>query len=126
MLYRHILLIGAFAYVSSVESPYAQETCDSVLQCANAMVKLANELKTDNALLLQRVADLEKLLAEKVSALDERIKGVPNGKNLGKQKEGDVTCPEGSYATGIWYDTYSGGSHGIPWKFTIICRKFSR
>lgn len=42
----------------------AQESCDSVKACAEQMVKLANDLKDENTLLMNRIIELEKQVTE--------------------------------------------------------------
>lgn len=72
-------------------SAFAQEECNTVKDCAQAMVRVANDLRKENADLLKRIEALEKSNQDLSASLSQQIetKIVAIGKgNIHKPSKG--------------------------------------
>jgi len=119
------LLSGMLCFSAEAQD----KECATVKDCAQQMVDSANELKRQNIVLMKRIEELEKALAQQkvdiAAALEVRIKtliGGPEQPRPGFDKR--APCPEGYYAAGVLLSDGPGGPHGIVHAVGPLCKAF--
>ena len=122
-------IVTVFILCFTYNTPgFTQDKCGTVKECAQAMVKLANELKEENEALLAKIQEMEEELEthkrENANALSQRMEQLKTGKDSIPSGGNFTTklCPQGSYMVGAKGQVDPGGRAGQVSSFSPICR----
>lgn len=132
---RTLKVIGIIIACLSSFSASAQEAidagCATTKDCAQQIVEIAKELKSENEMLNKRINDLETALANATAQLRQetidsfavqRAKPELTYVNNGGNGQSEL-CPQGQYMVGVKWLNTSGGPNGIMAWLAPICRQ---